>query len=216
MLKVYGMPLSNYFSMLKNVLIERGIEFEEVMASPNQKPEMLANSPLGKVPYIETEDGFLSETAVIIDFLEEKYEGASLYPADEFQRAKVRELMRMVEHYIETPAHSMLGLFFGRDVPQEVKDHFEPLINRGLAALDKLSNPSPYLLGEELTHADIFAYWSLSLAQSIMKMAYDRDLTKELPWLADWQKTMLSRESTSTLAAATKAAQQAMAAAAKK
>ncbi len=209
------MPLSNYFSMLKNGLIERGIEFEEVLANPSQKPEMLANSPLGKVPYIETEEGFLSETAVIIDYLEEKYKGASLYPADEFQRAKVRELMRIVEHYIETPAHSMLGLFFGRDVPQEVRDHFEPLINRGIAAFQALAKPSPYLMGEELTHADIFAYWSLSLAQSIMKMAYKRDLAAEIPWLADWQKTMLGRESTSSLAAATKAAQQAMAAAAK-
>lgn len=216
MLKIYGMPLSNYFSMLKNGMIERGIAFEEILASPSQKPEVLANSPLGKVPYIETENGFLAETAVIIDFLEEQYPENSLYPADPFQRAKVRELMRVIEHYIETPTHSMLGLLFGKTVSQEVKDHFEPLINRGLAAFNALAKPSPYLMGEQLTHADIFAFWSLSLAQTIMKMAYNRDLTEEVSWLGDWQKTMLSRESTSTLVAATNEARKAMAAAAKK
>ena len=107
-------------------------------------------------------------------------------------------------------------MLLGKTVPQEVKDHFEPLINRGLAAFQALAKPSPYLMGNELTHADIFAYWSLSLAQTIMKVGYKRDLAAEIPWLKDWQNTMLSRESTSNLVTATKAAREAMAAAAKK
>lgn len=65
MLKLYGFPLSNYYNKVKLVLLEKGIPFEEVHApvGPGSDPEAHADkSPLGKVPYIETEQGFLCES----------------------------------------------------------------------------------------------------------------------------------------------------------
>ena len=53
-IKLYGMPLSNYYNIVKAVLIEKGILFEEVLVKPNQEAEYLAKSPMGKVPCIET------------------------------------------------------------------------------------------------------------------------------------------------------------------
>ena len=34
-IKLYGMPLSNYYNMVKAVLIEKEMEFEEILVKPN-------------------------------------------------------------------------------------------------------------------------------------------------------------------------------------
>ena len=114
MIKLYGMPLSNYYNMIKCVLIEKGMEFEEVLVKPNQEVEYLSKSPMGKVPCIETSQGFLSETAVILNYLDALGEGPSFYPADAFERAKVEELIHGMELYIELQARRLYGeVFFG-------------------------------------------------------------------------------------------------------
>ena len=108
-IKLYGMPLSNYYNMVKAVLIEKEMEFEEILVKPNQDENYLTQSPMGKVPCIETEHGFLSETSVIIDYLEALGEGPSFYPADAFAKAKVQELIRYLELYIELPARRLFN-----------------------------------------------------------------------------------------------------------
>jgi hypothetical protein len=37
MIKLYGLKLSNYYSLTKALLIEKGLDFEEVQAPPSQK-----------------------------------------------------------------------------------------------------------------------------------------------------------------------------------
>ena len=66
MIKLYGFTVSNYFNMVKMALLEKGIEFDFVDTMPSQENDYLAKSPMGKVPCIETEHGFLSETSVIM------------------------------------------------------------------------------------------------------------------------------------------------------
>lgn len=204
MLKLYGVPMSNYFSMVKNALMEKDIHFEEVQMAPSQDPKYLKKSPMGKIPIIETDYGFLSESSAILDYLEDVYPSVPLYPGEPFERAKVKELMRVVEHYVETPAHSMLGILFGREVPQEVRDHFEPLLNRGLEAMKNLARFDPFILGEQLSYADLSTFWSLFLAGRIGKTVYNRNIMEEVDGLAEWNKMMLQRQSTSKLVAESK------------
>ena len=56
-IKLYGMPLSNYYNMVKTVLLEKGMDFEEMLILPNQESDFLGKSPMGKVPAMETEQG---------------------------------------------------------------------------------------------------------------------------------------------------------------
>ena len=56
MIKLYGMSGSNYYDLVKSVLMERAIDFEEVMAMPSQDKDFLAISPMGKVPCLQTDD----------------------------------------------------------------------------------------------------------------------------------------------------------------
>ncbi|HCO11355.1 MAG TPA: glutathione S-transferase, partial [Gammaproteobacteria bacterium] len=114
-IKLYGMPLSNYYNMVKTVLLEKGMDFEEMLILPNQESDFLGKSPMGKVPAMETEQGFLTETGVMIDYLDSLGQGESFYPADPFEKAKVQEMIRYLELYVELPARRLYGeVFFGR------------------------------------------------------------------------------------------------------
>ena len=62
MIKLYGLRMSNYYSLVKAVLIEKGLDFEEVKAPPTQKEDNLARSPMGKMPSIEVDGQYMSES----------------------------------------------------------------------------------------------------------------------------------------------------------
>jgi len=180
-IKLYGMPLSNYYNMVKAVLIEKGMEFEEILVKPNQDEEYLAQSPMGKVPCIETEAGFLTETGVIIDYIDALGEGPSLYPTDAFAKAKVQELIRYLELYIELPARRLFGeVFFGRPASAEEKAAVKGLLVKGFAALEKLAKFDPYIAGAEISYADFYFRYSVNLATIVCKKALDWDAFNEL------------------------------------
>jgi glutathione S-transferase len=85
-IKLHGMYLSNYYNVVKTVLLEKGFEFEEVNQKPSQEGEYLGKSPMGKVPCLETDAGFLTETSVMLEYLDDLNEGPSFYPEDVFQK----------------------------------------------------------------------------------------------------------------------------------
>ncbi len=181
-IKLYGMPLSNYYNMVKTVLIEKGMDFEEVLVQPNSESDYLVKSPMGKVPCIETEQGFLSETTVILNYLDALGEGPSFYPADPFARAKVEELIHHIEKDIELPARRLYGdVFFGRPASDELKAEVKEQLKKGFDALARLAKYNPYLAGSEVTYADFFFRFSVNLATVVAKKALDWDAFNELP-----------------------------------
>ncbi|WP_461482611.1 glutathione S-transferase family protein [Porticoccus sp.] len=189
MLKLYGFHVSNYFNMVKLALLEKGFEFEEVRTYPSQEPQFLAMSPMGKIPCLEAREGFLTETAAILEFLEDVTPEVPLLPADPFARAKVRELMRVCELYIELPARR---LYSGNNTQQTI-DEVKPLVERGLKALGRLAQFGPYLAGRDFSYADIVAYHSFGAVARTMRMVYGWEVMDEVAGLADWYKAVANR-----------------------
>ncbi|MDA8781773.1 glutathione S-transferase N-terminal domain-containing protein [Porticoccaceae bacterium] len=68
MIKLYGFSISNYHAMVKVFLLEKGFDFEEVHIEPTYSEPFLELSPMGKVPCIEVDEGYLSETTAILGF----------------------------------------------------------------------------------------------------------------------------------------------------
>jgi glutathione S-transferase len=211
-MKLYGMPLSNYFNMVKHTLLEKGIACELVTVRPSQEPDYLAKSPMGKVPMLETAQGFLSETDAILDYLEETYPQVALLPADPFARAKVRQLMKVQELYVETPIHDLVGAIFGREVAAHTIAASQPAARKGLAALGRLAKFGPWLCGEQFTLADILVFYSFTLSNRIAATVYQWDPMQEVPGLPAWFQRFSEREVTKAVMADSKAAADAMAA----
>lgn len=195
-IKLYGMPLSNYYNMVKMVMLEKGIEFEEVLVTPNQEADYLGKSPMGKVPCMETEQGFLTETGVMIDYLDSLDQGPSFYPADPFAKAKVQELMRYLELYIELPARRLFGdVFFGRPATDELKAEVKPLLEKGFTALQRIAKFNPYIAGEEMTYADIYFLFAITPVTLVCKKTWDWDVRTEIPEIKQLTELMGARDS---------------------
>ena len=81
MIKLYGFKISNYQAMIKCFLLEKGVAFEELEIRPSKEESFLAMSPMGKVPFIELKEGFLSESTAILGFLENCTADEPMVPA---------------------------------------------------------------------------------------------------------------------------------------
>lgn len=197
MLKLHGIAISNFYCIARQVLQEKGLAFDEVQVMANQEPAFLAISPMGKMPVLETEHGFLTETNVIAEYLEDRYPTPALYPQDAFARARVKQLIKITELYVETPAHQLIPWFFGgKPLPDHVREAAQPAMQRGLAALGRLAKFSPWVCGEQYTAADIFLYRSVGMVGMMAQKYYDWDALAEVAGLKDWQARMAQRPTT--------------------
>ena len=207
MLKLHGFAVSNYFNMVRMAFMEKGAPFEIVETYPSQESAYLARSPLGKVPCLETGHGFLSETSVMLDYIEDVVPTPAFYPADPFRRAQVRQAIAMMELYIELPARRLYpGVFFGGSNSEATVAEVEPVLRKGMAGLKALLKCSPFVMGEQMTHADFFATFTFSLAGLVARKVYDWDLVAEVPGLGETLARLNARESARVINADMKAA----------
>ena len=195
MLTLCGFAVSNYYNKLKLVLLEKGVPFEERLVYPWQSELFHGASPMGKIPFIDTEHGGLSESQVILEYLEELYPEHPLYPSDVFQRAKCRELIQHLELNCEWVARRMYKeSFFGGSVSDETKHEARDRLAIGLNAVAQLSSFSPYILGSAFTAADCIAYVHFLMIRLTTEKIYGQSmLDKHFPQLPAYLQLMDSR-----------------------
>ena len=213
MLKLCGFHLSNYHNKIRIALLEKGVPFEEDPAcAPSQKDEFLARSPIGKVPFLELDDGRrLAESEVISEYLEEAYPQKPLLPKEAFERAKVRELITFMELHVELVARRLYGqVFFKRSLSEEAKQAAEKDLVKGIRAFKTLVKFDPYIAGKALTLADCAAFVHLPLVSLSTKHAFGRDFLEEIPQVKPYLKMLGERPAFSKVNEDRKAAQAAL------
>jgi glutathione S-transferase len=195
MIKICGFPVSNYFNKTRLVLLEKGIAHEQDLTiAPSQSPEILARSPMGKIPFLETEHGLICESQVICEYLEDRFPEKSLYPADPYARAKVRELIQVLELHIELVARRLLGAaLFGASASDETKAEVKRDLDKGLRAFTHLAKFSPYLAGNEFTLADCCAAVHFPLISLVTKIIYGEDILVGIPQVEGYMKLLGER-----------------------
>ena len=203
MITLHGFAISNYYNKIKLVLLEKDIPFEEALTYPSQDEALLKRSPLGKIPFIETEQGCLSESQAILEYLEEVYPEKPLYPTDPFERARNRELIQHLELNIELIARRLYKeAFFGGVVSEETKQEVKERVETGLAGLVRLAKFSPYLLGSELTAADFLAWVHFGTFGMALQKIYGEDLiSKHIPGVSSYLALIESRPHVQKVAA---------------
>ena len=179
MLTLCGFPVSNYYNKVKLALLEKGVPFtEEVVLTKSTDEAVISASPLGKIPFIRTEHGALSESQAILDYIEAVWPQPALLPTDAFAAAKVRELTTFIDWHLEMTARQLYGVaFFGAE-PLSAANlaRIRKQLETHIAAFKKLAKFSPYVAGDSFTQADCAAFASLPQIGVATKAAFGEDL----------------------------------------
>ena len=214
MIKLCGFHLSNYHNKVRLALLEKDVAFEEdASCRPSQDEAFLARSPMGKVPFVELDGGVrLVESQAICEYLEDAYPQKPLYPRDPLARAKVRELIIVVELHLELVARRLYRqAFFGGTISDEMKAMTEKDLGKGVRALGRLVKFSPYIAGADLTLADCAAFVHLPLVTLSTKIIYGRDFLEGMAQVKPYLKMLGERPAFARVNEDRKSAQAALA-----
>ena len=146
MLTLYDAERCPYVGRVRIVLAEKQIPYESVWIDLGDKPAWLyEKNPAGRVPVVEEDGGLvLAESAVIMEYLEERFPEPALLPADPAERALAR--LRIWRHDdFSSPYYAVRR---GDDGAHERFD-------AALRGLDAILEAQPYLTGREFGLADI-------------------------------------------------------------
>lgn len=107
MIVLYEHPLSPFSQKCKIALREKDIPFELRLPSgmgsgdTRSDPEFTAASPRGEVPALLDGDTRVFESKIILEYLEERWPGSPLLPAEPAERARVRMLADVMDSHFE-------------------------------------------------------------------------------------------------------------------
>ena len=203
MLTLCGFAVSNYYNKVKLALLEKGLPFTEELVWLDQVDR--SASPLGKVPYLRTEAGSLSESGVITEYLDALQPSPALLPADALAAAKVRELLVFLELHLELVARQLYAeAFFGGTVSDATKAQVRAQLDKNIPAFAQLAQWQPFIAGPTFTLADCAAIVHLPLISGATKTIYGQDLLAHLP-AGDYLARMRERPSVQRVLADRKA-----------
>jgi len=179
MLTLHGSPISNYYNKVKLALLEKGVPFEEAHAATHSTDDaILGASPLGKIPFIRTQQGALCESQPLLEWIEDSWPQPPLLPADPFAAAKVRELTTFIDWHLEIVARQLYGAaFFGAAPLSDANAaRIRKQLVTNIAAFKRLARFSPYVAGDSFTQADCAAFNHLPLVALATKIVLGEDL----------------------------------------
>jgi len=142
---LYDADRCPYCARVRIVLAEKSIEYETVEIDLGDRPAWIyEKNPLGKVPVLEEDAFVLPESAVINEYLEERYPEPPLWPADPGERS----LGRLLVFQFDQLSKPYYALRRGEDGARERLD-------AELAKLDAVLQAQPFLSGREYGLADV-------------------------------------------------------------
>lgn len=157
-MQIYGDRISGNCLKVLYTADKLNIPYEwidvDILKGEAQTPEFLALNPSGQVPAVVLDDGgTLAQSNAIISYLAE---GSDLFPADPYNRAKINEWLYW-EQYSHEP-YIAVCRFQKVYLGKSDRDLDPDKVKRGYAALDRMEralSDAPYLVGDNLTIADI-------------------------------------------------------------
>lgn len=193
---LFGAAYSVYVRIVRLVLEELGVRYElaevDIFSKQSVTPDYLERHPFGRIPAFE-HDGFrLFETDAIVFYLVERFGGDALLPTDVKERARMRQIMRIMDNY------GYRDLIWGIYVEETERNRAGRLeqeeLERGskcLRVLEDLSEPV-FLVGGRVTLADL---WVLPMLTYLALAPSGAAMLRSTPKLSGWLERMQDRPS---------------------
>lgn len=124
------------------------------------KPAYLAKNPMGQVPLLETEDGVVAQSVAILEYLDERHPTPSLYPGSAFERARIRQVVEIVNSGIQPLQNLWVLRAIEHDFGQGAagaRAFAARVIERGFKALETVleTTAGRYAVGDVPSAADL-------------------------------------------------------------
>jgi glutathione S-transferase len=174
-MKLHYFPLSTYSQKALIALYEKGTDFTLEMVdflSAEGRAAYKKIYPLGKVPLLVRDDGWIvPESTIIVEYIEQHHQGGTkLIPADPELARRTRFMDRMFDLYVNDPFQV---IFFDARKPEAERSPTAVAAARErldvmYEFLDKhLAKCGPWAVGEAFTMADCAAAPALTGARMV-------------------------------------------------
>lgn len=170
MLTLYDAPRCPFCARVRIVLAEKEIPYETITVDLSDRPAWLYehNPPDGRVPVLDEGGWILPESAVIDEYLEERFPEPPMLPADPAERAWARLVIFRFDD-LRKPYYALRR--GESDAPAGVHD--------ALARLDVLLAHAPYLGGRSFGLADVaYLPWLIRLRDQLAFSLHEHEPVK--------------------------------------
>jgi len=174
MLTLYDAARCPFCARVRIVLEEKRVPVDTVAIDLGDRPAWLyEKNPSGKVPVLEEDGWLLAESAVIDEYLNDRYPEPPLLPDDPAERAFARLLVFRFDEYMGEPYYAF----------RRSEAAADERLERALRHLDGLVAAMPYLTGRSFGLADVaYVPWLLRL-RDLLGVSLDEHSALE-DWLA--------------------------------
>jgi glutathione S-transferase len=199
---LFGLERSVYTRIARLALAEKQVPYAlsevEIFGPDGVPAAQRARHPFGRIPALDHDGFVLYETGAITRYVDETFDGPALQPRDPAQRARMNQIIGLLDAYAYRPL--VWGVFVPRvRLPLQGQTADEDEVRRSLAAadtvlgeLERWPGGSEHLCGMALTLADLHAYPMLRY----FSLAAEGDAALQRhPRLSAWLERMQSRPS---------------------
>jgi len=201
-MKLYMVPLAPNPTKVMLYIAERqqrgaDMDIEQIVVNTlkgrQREPEHLARNPFGTLPVLELDVGsYLIESLAIIHYLEEQFPAGALLGDDPLERARARDLERVIDLRIAGPMNRYVHATnspLGHPADPELAQQIEAELATPLDYLETtLADGRPLLTGDSVSIADC----TLQASCQFVRWA-KADLFGSYPLLQAWDERYRAR-----------------------
>lgn len=201
--KLAASKMSGYGLAARVVLEEKGVEYERIVVDPAEQGSERHLSevhPFGKVPALFHGDFHLYETAAIVRYVDEAFDGPALQPDNVKDRATMQKWVNITGQYVYPAVIGDLVMqrlapkigTFGGVTDEAVVAAAVPVIAHQLELIERALGEGGQYLAGEFSLADIMV---ATMVQYIGLTPESADLLGSRPAVSAWVQRVISRPS---------------------
>lgn len=165
MIRLYRAPFSTNVDRVALALAHKRLAVESVVIDYGDRSEVQRVSGQGLVPVIDDEGTVVADSMEILRYLEQRYPGAPLYPADEARHAEMIVFIDWFNQVWKRPPNEIEAELA---TPNPDRERIAELADEMAAALDRFEamlSGRDYLMGSDFSAADCAAFPFLKYAR---------------------------------------------------
>jgi RNA polymerase-associated protein len=183
MMTLYSGTTDPFSQRCRNVLYEKGMDFQIIDVDMYNKPEDLAvMNPYNQVPVLVERDLVLYESNIINEYIDDRFPHPQLMPADPVMRARARLFLFRFEKELFSHIEAI------EKGSQKSAEKARQVIRDNLAQIAPVFNKQKHMLGEEFSMLDV------AIAPLLWRLDYyDIQMPKQCAPLMKYAERLFSR-----------------------